>query len=145
MKKLIPAESDKVLKSQIGEIKNNDDAIKQFLKFFEEFKIKEELEHEEEDMMLFQYGIYDWQNGKGKEFSFGLTRQFEIPDEDEFLQLSLTLFYNCDQTGEVESFNSWSVDSGNLNDWEQLIKNSEGYLKSKNRTPNRIEIGLVET
>ena len=89
MRKLILEKSDKALKSQIGEIKNTDEAIKKFLKFYEEFKIKEELEHEEEDMMLFQYGNYDWQNGNGKEFSFNLTRQFEIPNEDEFLQLSL--------------------------------------------------------
>ena len=145
IKKLIPKESDKILKSQIGEIKNNDEAIKRFLKFFKEFRIKEELEHEEEDMLLFQYGNYDWQNGNGKEFSFDLTRQFEIPNEDEFLQLRLTLFYNFDQIGEIESFNSWSVDSENLDEWEQLIKNSEGYIKSKNQTPKRVEVELSET
>ena len=85
MKLIKSKESDKYLKEQINEITNSDDAIETFLKFFKDYKTKEVLEHEEEDMMLFQYGNYDWQNGLEKEFSFDLTRQFGIPNEDEFL------------------------------------------------------------
>lgn len=145
MRIMNPDESDKVLKSQIIEINNCDDAISNFLNFYEEFKTKQKLEHEEEDMMLFQYGNYNWQNENKKEFGFDLTRQFKILNEDEFLQLSLILFYDSEQIGEIESFNCWSVDAKNLIEWEQLIKNSEGYLKSKNLKPKRFEITLNKT
>ncbi len=145
MKYIKPKDSVKILKTEINEIRNTDEAIKIFFKFFKEYKIKEELEHEEEDMMLFQYGNNDWHDGNGKEFNFNLTRQFEIPNEDEFLQLRLTLFFDSVRIGELKSYNSWSTQSSNIIDWERLIKNSKGYQISKNLKPKRFEIELRET
>jgi len=145
MKYLKPEASDTVLKTQIGEVKNSDDAIKKFFKFFQENKIKEKLEDKEEDMMLFQYGNYDWQDGKGKEFSFDLTRQFDDPNQDEFIQLSLVLYYDVKEIGEIESFNSWSTEVHDLKAWETLIKGTKGYKKSKNLTPKRFQIYLERT
>ena len=145
MKKLIPLESDKQLKTYVKEVQNSSDAISMFLKFFNDYKIKREISHLEEDMLLFQYGNYDYQDGNGKEFSLDFTRQFEIPNEEEYYQLSLTLFYDYKQLGEIKSFSSWSIESEDLLAWEKLIKNSEGYLKSKELRPKRIEIELEET
>lgn len=145
MKLIKPEESDVFLKSQIGEIKHSDDAIEQFLNFFKDYKTKESLVHKEADMLLFQYGVYDWQDGNGKEFNFELVRQFEIPKEDEFLQLSLSLFYDSAPIGEVASFNSWSIESKDLQEWKKQIKLTEGYERSRNLRPKRIEISLGET
>ncbi|MFK7935487.1 MAG: hypothetical protein AB8G22_18370, partial [Saprospiraceae bacterium] len=66
--------------------------------------------------------------------------QLEIPNEDEFIQMSLLLFYDAAEIGTIEPFNSWSVESENLSDWKVLIKKSVGYLKSKNIEPQRFEI-----
>ncbi len=85
-----PSRSKKYLKRELRKVQNCQEAIDRFISFFEKHKIKAELEHEEEDMMLYQYGTYDW-TGKGGHFEFNLTRQFEITNDDEFLQLSLTL------------------------------------------------------
>ena len=145
MRIIMPEKSDKALKSQIVKINNCDDAIEQFLNFYRKFKTKPELEYKEEDMLLFQYGIYDWHDGNGKEFNFNLTRQFEIPNEDEFLQLSLTLFYPSNQIGEIKSYNTWSTDRDSLVDWEKLIKASEGYLKSQKLILKRYKIELAMT
>ena len=145
MRLINPKESKKYLEDQVTGIKISDDAIEKFIRFFKEYKIKEKLEHEEEDMMLFQYGNYDWQDGNGREFHFNLTRQFEIPGEDEFLQLKLTLFYDPERIGEIESFNSWSVDSADLEVWKKLIKETKGYRISENLRPKRFEINLSET
>lgn len=145
MRIIMPEEADKVLKSQIVKLNNCDDAIEQFLNFYRKFKTKSELGHKEEDMLLFQYGTYDWNDGNGKELNFNLTRQFEIPNEDEFLQLSLTLFYPSNQIGEIKSYNTWSTDRDSLVDWEKLIKTSEGYLKSQKSILKRYEIELTMT
>lgn len=46
---------------------------------------------EDGDMLLYQWGTYDW--GAGRWFEINITRQFIPSDgaEDEILQLSLTL------------------------------------------------------
>ena len=76
MKLIKPSESDKFLKIQVNGIRNSKDAVERFISFFQEYKIKEKQEYEDEDMLLFQYGNYDWQDVNGDEFSFDLTRQF---------------------------------------------------------------------
>lgn len=54
----------------------------------------------EGDMLLFQYGVYDW--GDGPAFEVDLTRQFieDERDDDEhvFSQLHLTCYYEVDGT-----------------------------------------------
>lgn len=79
-------------------MQNCQESIDRFISFFEKYKIQHELEHAEQDMLLFQPGTFDW-TGKGENFEFNLTRQFESPNDDKFLQLSLTLFYDPKQIG----------------------------------------------
>lgn len=144
MKIIEVEESADYLEKYIGKIKNGQQAVDRFIKFYETYKIKKQLEHKEEDMMLFQYGLYGWP-GQEKEFHFDLTRQFEIPNEDEFLQLSFTLFYNTELIGDIQDYNSWSAYAENLVDWKAMIQNTEGFKKVKNIIPNRIEISLSQT
>lgn len=43
----------------------------------------------DDDMLLFQYGIYNWQDKDGEHFSFDITRQLTEPTLDgEMFQLS---------------------------------------------------------
>ncbi|MFK7935515.1 MAG: hypothetical protein AB8G22_18520, partial [Saprospiraceae bacterium] len=63
MKIVKPEELPQLLKNQINEIRNSDDAIEQFIHFFNAFKIKEKLNHAEEDMLLFQYDNEDLGDG----------------------------------------------------------------------------------
>ena len=135
-----PIESDKILKRELKEIQNCKQALKRFIKFFQKFKVKKELEHKEEDMMLFQYGVYG-----NRPFEFNLTRQFEIPNEDEFLQLSLSLFYDYNEIGEIKSFNSWSAVFDSLDDWERMIEKTEGFKKVKELKPISMEIFICKT
>ena len=144
MKFIKSEESDKILKTHVGEVKNSQDAIAKFLTFFQEYKTKKELEHEEADMMLFQYGAYKtYRPGEPeKVFGLNLTRQFVIPGEDEYLQLSLTLFYDPEQIGEITSYNTWSTDCQDLAEWEGLIKETEGYQKSQHLTLQKFVVDL---
>ncbi len=116
-----PSRTKKYLKRELGKVQNCREAIDRFISFYEKYKVKPELEDEEEDMLLYQYGTYDW-TGKGGNFEFNLTRQFEIPNDDEFLQLSLTLLYDPKKVGEIEDDNSWSTDFESVQKWAENIK-----------------------
>jgi hypothetical protein len=66
------------------------------------------------DMLLFQWGTYDWHDGKGPSFQFELARQFVIagfePDraDDAIWQLRVTLHYApSDATAAVGDGNRW--------------------------------------
>ena len=53
--------------------------------------------HEDADMLLFQWGTYDW--GTGEQFSLSLTRQIircENAEDEDFWQLSLTFEFEAD-------------------------------------------------
>ncbi|MEZ4688276.1 MAG: hypothetical protein R3B47_20110 [Bacteroidia bacterium] len=138
-------ELEMLLLAEIGEIQHAEMTIEKFFWFYEKYTIKNELEYEEEDMMLFQYGHYDWHDGMGRAFNFNLTRQFEAPESDEFLQLRLTLFFDSKKIGELEDFSCWSIDCNSIGTFENLIKQSDGYKKVQNILPLRWEVKLEET
>ena len=106
--------------------------------------MKAALEREDEDVLLYGYGAYDG-GGKGGNYEFNLTRQFEIPNDDEFIQLSLTLFYNPEIVGEIEADNSWSTDFKDLDEWTDHVKSTIGYKKVDGIKPEKIEIELLRT
>lgn len=60
------------------------------------------------DMLLFQYGVYDW--GSGRWFEVRMVRQFIVeswrrhPDYARMEQLDLTLFYPPESGSEIERF-----------------------------------------
>lgn len=82
---------------------------------------------DEADMLLFQYGTYNWGDELGEHFSFDITRQFTKTNFDMF-QLSLTLIF---APSTIESDNSWSSDFNNLEEWTNHIKSTEGYQHVK--------------
>ncbi len=142
MKIINPKSSDKILKKEIGEIKNATDAKNKFFEFYKNFKIAEETE-EEADMMLFQYGYYDFHSKEKDIFSLDFTRQFAIPDDEEYLQLSMTLFYKKKDIGELSmNYNSWSEDYETIEEWEKHIMSTEGFISSKDLKPLEVKIML---
>jgi hypothetical protein len=54
------------------------------------------------DMLLFQWGTYDW--GTGENFEIGITRQFiELAEEDDEAISQLSLVYRFEPTDELKS------------------------------------------
>lgn len=134
----------KHLKDEIGEAQNPKEALERFISFTEKYKMKKVITREDEDMLLFQYGTYNW-TGKGANFELNLTRQFEISNDDEFLQLRLTLFYKPETVGEIESNNAWSIDFKNHKEWTDYIKSTIGFKKVDEIKPDKIKIDLQRT
>lgn len=144
MKLLNPKRSDKVLRKLIAPIHTCQDAVNQFLAFFESHPVKKVMAHKEEDMLLFQYGTYNWDR-KGPKFEFNLTRQFEIPNQDELLQLGLTLYYPADKLQTIEGFNAWSVDYQDLQSFKTMIETSEGFQNVLSMDITKVAISLSGT
>ena len=99
---------------------------------------------EDGDMLLFQWGTYDW--GEGRFFEVDLTRQFittGVEDDDEIWQLSLNLkFLPNDETAKLGAGDRWcqNPSSESINSFEDYIKHSEVYSVTSNLKPDRVDL-----
>lgn len=89
------------------------------------------------DMLLFQYGVYNWGNENGNHFSFDITRQIITPEEDEPYQLRLVLIFKPFEFSNIKTYDIWSNDFNSLDDFVNHIKSTSGYeLASKMKAKN---------
>ncbi len=89
------------------------------------------------DMLLFQYGVYNWGDENGNHFSFDITRQIIAPGEDEPYQLSLILIFEPSSFLEIKPYDVWSNDFNSVEDFVNHIKSTSGYkLASKTNAKN---------
>ena len=80
------------------------------------------------DMLLFQYGVYDW--GQGPFFQVDLTRQFVVDDdgEDEISQLHCTTYFAAtDALRAIPALTAWCQSPADLPAFRQCIVESDGY------------------
>lgn len=132
------------LGKEIKGTQNCNEAIDKFVSFYKNFKFQESNTSEDDDMLLFQYGVYDW-DGSGKKFELNLTRQFVDPSGDEFTQLSFTLYYDYNEIGDIEDFNSWSIDYDNILQWKSNMEATIGFINCSKLTPIRVELEINNT
>jgi hypothetical protein len=74
------------------------DGIEVALEFFDGMKAQG-VDADDGDMLLFQWGTYDW--GSGRNYELDITRQFveaELEDDDAITQLSLTFRFPPSET-----------------------------------------------
>ncbi|MCL1971600.1 MAG: hypothetical protein FWG57_01250 [Endomicrobia bacterium] len=133
----IEAEYKSRIKEKYNEkILSADELIDVSIELFDNTKVEEvDSEYVDTDMLLFQYGTYDW--GSGENFEFNITRQFIFADADEPFQLSLTLFFDA---VEIESYDCWSMNFETIEDFVNDIKSSQGYKLAKELKCKSFEI-----
>jgi hypothetical protein len=95
------------------------------------------------DMLLYQWGIYDWDRGGPKFFLFDITRQFVLGEgeDDDTFQLMFTLHYPV--TLEVQSIkagNRWCHSPQQISEFETFIRNSEPYIYAAERLSEKVSI-----
>ena len=123
-----------------------DSLIDLSITLFNEIKVKGvDYSENESDMLLFQYGRYNWGDEKGEHANFDITRQFQLVDDDEFYQLSLSLIYDPSAMSEKDSYNSWSADFSMLEDWVTNIKGTLGYQRVKSVDYKSYKFNLLHT
>ena len=119
-------------------------AVASILEFYENYKAAAEIINPDDDMLLFQYGTYDW-GGKGRQFELNLTRQIIDANDEEYYQVKLTLYYKAADIGEIENYNLWSIDTESIKTWEETIVETNGFKRAAKVKPFDFKIELTKT
>ena len=93
------------------------------------------------DMLLFQWGMYDW--GDGEFFDFDITRQliFDGSEDENIWQLSLTFkFATTDDQRNLDSGNKWCGSLDDIPQFEQFIRDSQAFQVVADETPDKVEL-----
>ena len=94
------------------------------------------------DMLLYQWGAYDW--GKGLHFELNITRQFieqDLQDDDAISQLSLT--YRFEPTPECVAFgdgNRWCHSHDELASFQEFVSSSAAFIALARMRPVAVEL-----
>jgi len=117
------------------------EGLKQMLAFYECVKASG-CDGMGSDMLLFQWGVYDW--GKGQFFEMNITRQFIENDrqgDDAISQLSLTFKYlPAAELIAIEAGNQWFDGREELNAFRDFIFSSAPVLATLDKNPEYIEL-----
>lgn len=95
------------------------------------------------DMLLFQFGVFDW--GSGESFEIDLTRQFIVSDQvddDAISQLRCTAYFEPTPTlRAVGMANRWCRSRAELSEFRAFVLSSPAYRAALAEVPKRREIG----
>lgn len=114
---------------------------------YEEYRIEGTEIEEDGDMLLFQWGTYNWR--KGNFFEVDLTRQtmlaLDDPDDvsDSMRQLSTTLMFSpTSETQEIGEGNNWCSSPGSIEQFLEFIKSSAAFAWCAKNTPHKVCVAL---
>jgi hypothetical protein len=83
-------------------------------------------QHEDADMLLFQWGTFDW--GTGEQFAFSLTRQiivYEDAEDEDIWQLSLTFEFEADdELRSLGNGDKWCHSLSELPEFREYVRRS---------------------
>ena len=118
------------------------EGIRLMLDFYKQSRFKNCPADEYGDMLLYQWGTYDW--GSGPFFQLDITRQFieaGFEGDDGISQLSMYFyFYPSKEFEELKSGDRWCENPLEIPGFERYIKESSAYTKVANRKPAKMEI-----
>ena len=141
----LKTELERILRAMIiGDSVSPKTAADAIVEFYQSVKSDQQDSGDDGDMILFQYGSYNW-DGQGDKFELDFTRQIADPESDEFYQIQLILYYHPKDIGAIESFNLWSMDEPTLNDWINKVESTDGFNKASIATPFDYKIELTKT
>lgn len=121
--------------------------IQRMLEFYRNVRADNCRFDEDGDILLFQWGTFDW--GKGPWFEFDITRQFIVTDsqndDDSVLtQLSLTFYFPPEEFNGIKSDNRWCENPNALADFESLIVSTNAYRAVTDKHPSRVTLDYNE-
>ena len=98
------------------------------------------LSSDQGDRLLYQWGIYDW--GQGKSFEFDISRQFTLSGasgDEAISQLRLTAHYQpTDALMAIKEGNRWCEGKPELQVFEQFIRNSAAFAGVQGLLPVKV-------
>jgi len=94
------------------------------------------------DMLLYQWGTYDW--GKGENFELNITRQLITdngPEAENIWQLSLTFKYEpSSNLSEMGNDNKWCESLKYVKTLKEFINNTVAYKILNNTPPKEVTL-----
>lgn len=92
------------------------------------------------DMLLYQWGVYDW--GQGPTFEFDITRQFIErfkEDDDAISQFRVTAHLDpIDDLRAIKAGNRWCERTTHARAFQDFIEKSQAYQAASRSTPMRV-------
>ena len=147
---VVPSKSDEQFRGYIknkGKNLNNvtiSEMVELVLSFYISKKAQGVENDPDSDMLLYQWGVFDW--GQGENFEFDVTRQFIMSGalgDGEIVQLRCTgLFDPIDELRSIRVDNRWCDSCGNVEDFKKYIQSSEAYILLNNMKPKIINIDV---
>jgi hypothetical protein len=113
------------------------------LLFFERSRVSDcPIEHGAADMLLYQWGTYDW--GSGERFELDITRQvIPLPDTPDPDILQLHLVFRFLPTPELRlagSGNRWCESLGAVESFRNFVLGSAAYQAVASRSDGSVEL-----
>lgn len=105
----------------------------------------EAAEDAESDMLLVQWGVYDW--GSGPAFEYDITRQMttEAEDGEGMWQVHLTLYYDATEAARaVRADDRWCSDRSELDDFRSFIEAAPATAFARANTPSTSVLGFED-
>ena len=94
-----------------------------------------------EDMLLFQWGVFDW--GEGEYFELDITRQISPSDTEELRQLSCTLYFTPSKVlREIEEGNKWCSSLEEFKSFNEFVLTSKVFKACSAVTPEKSSVEL---
>jgi len=111
------------------------------LDFYRQGRAEECLIDADGDMLLFQWGTYDW--GEGESFEFDITRQLTVGDgeDEDIFQLSLTFkFEPTAPLRQLGAGNRWCHSPEELEEFRKFIYGSPAFSAVRGEVPSDVDL-----
>ncbi|TFB98555.1 MULTISPECIES: hypothetical protein [unclassified Cryobacterium] len=125
------------------------EALVAYMDFYRDVRITDCPTINDGDMLLFQWGLYDWRDFNGQGLDVSLTRQFMpvgIDDDNDppIIQLSLNLRYPAARALGLKDGNRWLSEPADVKDFAQWCRSTPVYSLVENEFPQHIELRLED-
>jgi len=95
----------------------------------------------QEDMLLFQWGIFDW--GEGEYFEIDITRQISLSDTEELRHISCTLYFKPSANlRAMAEGNKWCSSLAEFKSFKEFVLTSNVYKACSNICPEKSSVDL---
>lgn len=117
------------------------DGIDAMIEFYRSIRADDCSFDSDGDMLLFQWGTYDW--GNGPRFELDITRQFirAAGEDDDIWQLSLTFVF---PRNVITGGNRWCTHPAELDDFAAFVQSHPAYVAAADVAPATIELDFEE-
>lgn len=119
-----------------------EDAVYLMLEFYRQVRTDEELLKDDGDMLIFEWGTFNW--GDGQFFQCQITRQFilnGLDGDDAFSQFRLCLYFDVKSNlSNLKEGHKWCESLFEVDDFKSYIQSTNAYQAVAGIAPTKIDL-----